>query len=588
MSRRPVLSSAAVAVVAASLALNGAPPVGAADAPSEASADRAVAYLATQQQSSGGFGGDTSPNDMFVGTETVDAVLAIGEAAQSTLTYDAAAARRAVTSVTKSGRSALDFLDDLAESEQSAGKYAEITIAAVAVGLDPRSFDPQGDGVVDLIARIDATRTPGFYGDLLVLKALAYVGRPIPAATRDGLLASQRSDGGWNFAGDQDEMNPSDADITGAVLELLVAADVDVDAASVTRAVAFLASQQNADGGFHPAYDTSSNPTSTRNAVVGLTAAGHDVVDGCWQPAKRPFVSPDAYLRAAQESSGRVGPAADFLPTQNTSAAVQSLLRNIQPVRRAGRAACTTSGYRLIGADGGVFTHGDAGFFGSTGGMTLNRPVVAAASTPSGKGYWLFASDGGVFAFGDAGFFGSTGGITLNRPIVAAAVTPSGGGYWLFASDGGAFAFGDAAFLGSMGDVVLNKPILGGAPSMTGDGYWLFASDGGVFSFGDAGFFGSAGGSPLNQPIVGGAASRKGRGYTLFASDGGVFAFGDAPFLGSEGERPLNQPIVTGFRGAGDGYYLVAADGGVFAEGAPFLGSEGAAPLNSPIVTATR
>jgi hypothetical protein len=41
------------------------------------------------------------------------------------------------------------------------------------------------------------------------------------------------------------------------------------------------------------------------------------------------------------------------------------------------------------------------------------------ASTPGGGGYWLVASDGGVFAFGDARFFGSTGAIRLNRPIVA-------------------------------------------------------------------------------------------------------------------------------------------------------------------------
>jgi hypothetical protein len=40
------------------------------------------------------------------------------------------------------------------------------------------------------------------------------------------------------------------------------------------------------------------------------------------------------------------------------------------------------------------------------------------AATPDGGGYWLVASDGGIFTFGDAGFFGSTGAIHLNRPIV--------------------------------------------------------------------------------------------------------------------------------------------------------------------------
>jgi hypothetical protein len=83
------------------------------------------------------------------------------------------------------------------------------------------------------------------------------------------------------------------------------------------------------------------------------------------------------------------------------------------------------------------------------------------AATPSGNGYWLVASDGGIFAFGDAAFLGSTGGMSLNHPIVGMAATPSGNGYWLVASDGGIFAFGDAAFMGSTVGTSPNKPIVG-------------------------------------------------------------------------------------------------------------------------------
>ncbi|MGA2473505.1 MAG: glycoside hydrolase family 43 protein, partial [Acidimicrobiales bacterium] len=108
-------------------------------------------------------------------------------------------------------------------------------------------------------------------------------------------------------------------------------------------------------------------------------------------------------------------------------------------------------GYWQVGSDGGVFTFGSAGFYGSTGSMKLNKPVVGMAETPDHRGYWLVASDGGVFAFGDAGFHGSTGSMTLNKPIVAMVPTLDGGGYWLIASDGGVFAFGDAPFYGSAG-----------------------------------------------------------------------------------------------------------------------------------------
>ena len=69
-------------------------------------------------------------------------------------------------------------------------------------------------------------------------------------------------------------------------------------------------------------------------------------------------------------------------------------------------------------------------------------------NNPSGglSGYWVVAPDGGIFTFGEATFFGSTGGIRLNPPILGLAATPAGDGYWLVAADGGIFTFGDAEF----------------------------------------------------------------------------------------------------------------------------------------------
>ena len=82
---------------------------------------------------------------------------------------------------------------------------------------------------------------------------------------------------------------------------------------------------------------------------------------------------------------------------------------------------------------------------------TLNQPIVGMAATPDGKGYWLVAADGGIFSYGDAGFYGSTGSLVLNAPIVGMAATHDGKGYWLVAADGGIFTFGDAGFYGSAG-----------------------------------------------------------------------------------------------------------------------------------------
>jgi hypothetical protein len=243
-------------------------------------------------------------------------------------------------------------------------------------------------------------------------------------------------------------------------------------------------------------------------------------------------------------------------------------------------------GYWLGASDGGIFSFGNAPFYGSTGSIVLNKSIVGMAATPDNQGYWLVASDGGVFSFGDAKFFGSTGALQLNKPIVGMAPTPDGLGYWLVASDGGIFSFGDAKFFGSTGAIVLNKPIVGMAAAPDGNGYWLVATDGGIFTFGSATFMGSTGSIKLNKPIVGMGASPNGDGYWLVASDGGIFTFGNVLFYGSTGAIALNKPIVgMAVSPSGHGYWLVASDGGIFTFGDPlFYGSTGAIVLNKPIV----
>ena len=244
------------------------------------------------------------------------------------------------------------------------------------------------------------------------------------------------------------------------------------------------------------------------------------------------------------------------------------------------------SSYWLVASDGGIFTFGNAGFYGSAGGLPLVRPVVAMAPTASKDGYWLVASDGGIFSYGDAAFHGSMGGKPLNAPVVGMAATPDGGGYWEVASDGGIFSFGDAVFHGSMGGKPLNAPIVGMAATRDGGGYWEVASDGGIFSFGDAAFHGSMGGTHLNKPVVGMAATSDGLGYWMVASDGGIFDFGDAAFFGSAGGVRLNRPVVgMAPTPGGAGYWLAASDGGIFNYGsANFYGSEGGLALNRPVV----
>ena len=242
------------------------------------------------------------------------------------------------------------------------------------------------------------------------------------------------------------------------------------------------------------------------------------------------------------------------------------------PTNRVGMArSASGQGYWITALDGGVFSFGDAPFYGSMGGQHLNAPIVGIAARPQGDGYWLVGSDGGIFAFGTAGFHGSMGGQHLNAPVVAICSTASGNGYWLVGSDGGIFAFGDAPYNGSMGGQHLNAPIVGLARNPS-NGYWLVGSDGGIFNFG-ATFYGSMGGQHLNAPMVGIAANTTGTGYWLVGADGGMFAF-NVGFYGSLGGVKLSQP-VCGISDSVDnaGYWMVAKDGGIFSFGdAPYKG----------------
>jgi hypothetical protein len=220
----------------------------------------------------------------------------------------------------------------------------------------------------------------------------------------------------------------------------------------------------------------------------------------------------------------------------------------------------------------------DASFHGSLGATPLNSPIVGMAATPSGDGYWLVAADGGVFTFGDAEFFGSAG-ATGVRDVVGMARTPSGNGYWLATRSGRVFAYGEAPHRGDgrAGVVAILRQSTGlgytlvggdggvvGAAARTAGGHWTVTADGRVAAVDGAAHHGDLTGVRLNAPIVGIAGAPGGGGYWLVGRDGGIFSFGSAEFHGSTGNLRLNQPIVGMASSPGTGYWFVAADGGIF------------------------
>jgi Peptidase A4 family len=263
----------------------------------------------------------------------------------------------------------------------------------------------------------------------------------------------------------------------------------------------------------------------------------------------------------------------------------------------------TTSGhgYWLVGSDGGIFTFGSAQFYGSTGALNLQRPVVGMTPTGNRDGYWLVASDGGLFSFGNASYFGSIPGLgiapagtsgtakRLNAPVVGMVPSSDDGGYFMVASDGGVFAFGDAKFEGSCPGIGgCSGPAVAVVPDAGGNGYWLVTATGHVYTFGDASYYGSPG--QQSTAVTSAVRTADGKGYWILLANGTVDAYGDATDMGAPvgkagGLNPASAIFATS---DGGGYWVSTAFGGVYNYGdAPNDGNMAGKQLNGAIIAAT-
>ncbi len=219
-----------------------------------------------------------------------------------------------------------------------------------------------------------------------------------------------------------------------------------------------------------------------------------------------------------------------------------------------------------LAAPGSIAAFGDATFLGAPGGQT--RDIVGITLAGYGRGYWALGSGGGVFSYGDAHFFGSLATDHRERQMAGIAATPSGDGYWLVSKDGDVFSFGDARFYGSLGKADLKTTVVGIASLPDGRGYWLATADGRIYSFGDARYYGSLRNTVVKQSVIGIAASPNGHGYWLATAAGGVFSFGDARAHGSLLHQHLTVTAIAASPGPAQGYWLLATGGGVHGYGA--------------------
>jgi hypothetical protein len=324
------------------------------------------------------------------------------------------------------------------------GELATLILAAHALGVDPTQF-----GGTNLVTRLLATeQTSG------------------PNAGRFGTDA---------------QVPEYDADgySQGLALAALHAAGVQAD----TPAISWLEQDQCPDGGWtapdtvdtpcngDPADYEGPDPQTTALAIEGLAAQG--IVGNSTDPA-----------------SGAVYPFGNAnLP--RLTAATLALHAPSWAWRRHVR---RTGGYWLVASDGGVFSYGDAAFFGSRGGQPSTSPSSAWRPRPTAAatGWWPPTAASSATA------------TPRSTAPAAASRSTSPSSAWRHARRRRLLAGGlrrrrvqlrRRRLLRLPRRQPLNKPIVGMASDPNGAGYWLVASDGGIFNYGDAAFFGSTGAS---------------------------------------------------------------------------------------------
>jgi Squalene-hopene cyclase C-terminal domain len=327
-----------VALLSFSVSARAADPVAVADAVAYLSSSPPQIAGTTPATGSGAW--DDAPDFQFVTTE---AVLAIAEAAQTGPSWSTSEALAAVEHTENpQGQNPLAFLDLVSAGSTTPGRAAKfLVLVAAPLGLDTSALattigDPAPDG--------------SFAGDLYftdtLFAALAkdLLGGSAPPATVAYIESKQQAAGSWAYNADTTPSTDPDIDTTGLAVQALIAGGVPQSDPAVQHALAWLASQQNADGTWSFFGDPSAESTS--RAVLAITAAGYDPNSRCWRDsvlpsaAGRPFVGADAALEAMAQPDGSISGPNVFSAAYATGQAVQGLERSWLPVARAADAAC--------------------------------------------------------------------------------------------------------------------------------------------------------------------------------------------------------------------------------------------------------
>ncbi len=315
----PLVVLAAALGLAGALLLSGGsaratPPAASA---ARANVSREIAYLASAQNSDGGWGAAAGQHS----SELYSAWVAIG----------LAAAGENPRSVRRDGHTVLDALRGQAGTLEGAGDYERTMLALRACGAPATSL--AGKNLLGDLLRYH--QSDGSFSHQVNLTAFAVfalraAGRSAadPAVRAAGLWIARQQDGDGGFNFDARGAS-SDVDDTAAALQALLDAGIH-SGAGVERAVAYLLRAQNLDGGFPSQPGGESNAQSTSWAVQGLAATGRNV-EAVHRHGSR---SPLGYLQSlvAPNGSVRYSRTGTQTPVWVTAQALTALARAPFPV----------------------------------------------------------------------------------------------------------------------------------------------------------------------------------------------------------------------------------------------------------------
>ncbi len=228
------------------------------------------------------------------------------------------------------GPSIVDYLKSRVKGVDDVFSWEKLILAAVSVGENP--YNLSGVNCVEKLKKFyDGIQigdpkllNDDFWGLMALVAAGENVDSKEVKSIREYILKNQNKDGGWSFALN----STSDPDDTAAAIMALIAAGENKSSPAIIKALSFLKSKQTSDGGF--AWIGGSNSISTAWVICALKAVDENPYN--WVKDGK---NPVQFLLSLQNSDGSFNwtKLNRMNPIYTTACAIQALAGKPYPIK---------------------------------------------------------------------------------------------------------------------------------------------------------------------------------------------------------------------------------------------------------------